>query len=514
MAKLSNTVESIGDVALADSLINRTITELNDDVVETIKTNAFYGCNALTDVSFANVKTITNSSFNNCLGLKVADFHNLTSIGQAAFVGCNNLKSLIIRNPNVVAKLNFELGSCGIGKGGYIYVPNALLNNYKADNVWKKYSDYIRAIEDYPEVCSYLGRVYEEVTQVEFSDGTFSNPDWSRFSPDIFRCINNRLIACWGSSGVFSSEDGEIWTQSNCKFNGNEEINCIEYHNGLWVAGTSHYSRSYSRLIYSEDGITWTDSNIVGLSGNSFYDIAYSDDIWVACGYAGIYYSEDGKTWTKSDVGKSIEKVFYGNGVFVALHPYFSSDQSVVLYYSEDGKTWTSISGLSLGSGNGKQDLIYANGIFIAVGSYNNYQSTDGKTWSKITTIDTACYSVHYVNNKWFFSGGNGKIYCSDDLTTFVCSDSPDDKYKTIMDMTFANHVYIAAIGKSNDGINSSYKNGVFYSYDGINWRSTNRSRGGYSGYNITNTILCYYEKNHTIYLQGSNEFYRSRLWD
>ena len=35
---------------------------------------------------------------------------------------------------------------------GYIYVPAALVDSYKAAANWQNYADQIRAIEDYPEI--------------------------------------------------------------------------------------------------------------------------------------------------------------------------------------------------------------------------------------------------------------------------------------------------------------------------------------------------------------------------
>ena len=35
---------------------------------------------------------------------------------------------------------------------GYVYVPAALVDSYKAAANWQNYADQIRAIEDYPEI--------------------------------------------------------------------------------------------------------------------------------------------------------------------------------------------------------------------------------------------------------------------------------------------------------------------------------------------------------------------------
>jgi hypothetical protein len=36
---------------------------------------------------------------------------------------------------------------------GYVYVPSALVDSYKAASNWSTYAAQIRAIEDYPEIC-------------------------------------------------------------------------------------------------------------------------------------------------------------------------------------------------------------------------------------------------------------------------------------------------------------------------------------------------------------------------
>ena len=39
------------------------------------------------------------------------------------------------------------------GLQGYIYVPKALLEDYKVATNWSVYADKFRAIEDYPDIC-------------------------------------------------------------------------------------------------------------------------------------------------------------------------------------------------------------------------------------------------------------------------------------------------------------------------------------------------------------------------
>lgn len=78
---------------------------------------------------------------------------SLTYFGH--WQGCSSLETLILRyeggvvglpNVNCLAGTPIEAGT------GYVYVPAALVDSYKAATNWSTYADQIRAIEDYPEI--------------------------------------------------------------------------------------------------------------------------------------------------------------------------------------------------------------------------------------------------------------------------------------------------------------------------------------------------------------------------
>ena len=57
-------------------------------------------------------------------------------------------------NAVVQAGTGSQLYNSKIEKGaGYIYVPSALVDAYKADSKWNAYANQFRAIEDYPDIC-------------------------------------------------------------------------------------------------------------------------------------------------------------------------------------------------------------------------------------------------------------------------------------------------------------------------------------------------------------------------
>lgn len=113
-------------------VIDGSISVYSSDTLETVGAYAFYNCASLTKVELKNV----------------------TSIGANAFMNCTRLNMLILRTTEQVCTLHdvSSLGASGIAsKNGYVYVPAALVDSYKADSKWSSFASQIRAIEDYPE---------------------------------------------------------------------------------------------------------------------------------------------------------------------------------------------------------------------------------------------------------------------------------------------------------------------------------------------------------------------------
>lgn len=150
-----NTVETVGDLALAEIIIDRSITELHCNITTSIAAHKFRGCSGLTNVIFPSVSSVGIGAFWQCTALKQADFSACVSFAQNAFYGCSALETLILRCTDAVCSLTGNLSGTKIASGtGYIYVPSALVDNYKAASGWSTYAAQIRAIEDWPVVCS------------------------------------------------------------------------------------------------------------------------------------------------------------------------------------------------------------------------------------------------------------------------------------------------------------------------------------------------------------------------
>lgn len=125
--------------------------------------STFHNCSALEKIVLPSLKSIGGSrssngnTFLNCTSLKVVDFGVITSIsGYEAdfFEGCGALNTVIIRTDKVCTIMANMFANTPIASGsGYIYVPSARIEEYKANTNWNKYSEQFRAIEDYPDIC-------------------------------------------------------------------------------------------------------------------------------------------------------------------------------------------------------------------------------------------------------------------------------------------------------------------------------------------------------------------------
>ncbi len=166
------------DTSMEDSLIEGTLTEYSNDRVTIFKTQAFNGMSSLVSISFPNVIKIESGSFawgnltnihfpklqemnslflfNQCSNLTYADFPALKKINGGSDFANTGLATLILRNPTmcILSSGTSTFNNTPIANGtGYIYVPAALIEEYKAATNWVTYAAQFRAIEDYPDIC-------------------------------------------------------------------------------------------------------------------------------------------------------------------------------------------------------------------------------------------------------------------------------------------------------------------------------------------------------------------------
>lgn len=130
----------------------------NTSGITYIGIQAFMACTSLTSLKLPAVTSLGRSAFSGCTGLTKIDIgEKFSTIDGGVFYGCSHLKTLILRKPSSVVKLSYvaALNNSGIAsKKGYVYVPSALLDSYKTATNWVSFATQLRAIEDYPEICS------------------------------------------------------------------------------------------------------------------------------------------------------------------------------------------------------------------------------------------------------------------------------------------------------------------------------------------------------------------------
>lgn len=145
-------VIEVGDYAFADCT---KLTTVNLPAAESIGSYAFRSCTpGLTSVYLPNVETVGEGAFYFCMALPSITLPKVKNIGNVAFFNCTKLDALILRSNSVCTLGSNALGNSLIETGtGYVYVPNALVDQYKADSAWSDYTNKIRAIEDYPDIC-------------------------------------------------------------------------------------------------------------------------------------------------------------------------------------------------------------------------------------------------------------------------------------------------------------------------------------------------------------------------
>lgn len=115
-------------------------------------------CESLTSINLPRVENLNKAVFYNCSNLAKADLRSCKEFsGYGQFNNCSKLTVLILRS-NTICSMPYQntlqgsaIASSGPRKG-YVYVPRALVNEYKNATNWTVYADRIRAIEDYPDI--------------------------------------------------------------------------------------------------------------------------------------------------------------------------------------------------------------------------------------------------------------------------------------------------------------------------------------------------------------------------
>jgi hypothetical protein len=133
------------------------LTSLSVPNVQSVATFALAQCSGLTSLTLPGLTgAVASHAIRDCANLARVDMYAPTQLGGNAFALDTALLVLIIRRTDAITTLQNSgvFANSAIVKGeGYVYVPSALVDTYKAATNWTAIASKIRAIEDYPDIC-------------------------------------------------------------------------------------------------------------------------------------------------------------------------------------------------------------------------------------------------------------------------------------------------------------------------------------------------------------------------
>lgn len=128
--------------------LNSGIQQADFPLVTTIGDGCFNMATNLTSANLPFVTALPVDAFRSS-SIQTADFAAVTNINRTAFTDCQHLETLIIRTPSVcvISDISIALRGSKIASGtGYIYVPDNLVDSYKAATNWVAFADQIKPI--------------------------------------------------------------------------------------------------------------------------------------------------------------------------------------------------------------------------------------------------------------------------------------------------------------------------------------------------------------------------------
>lgn len=159
---------------IATSILDRSINEFENNNITDIGRQAFSFCQNLKSVNTTNVFHIGVLCFQNCTSLvnlwiphlatmdmqalqgcsalKFLDFKDRLCIGSRAFFQCSSFIALVLESEIICDLLNSDaFTSTPVASGiGYIYVPDALVEQYKVATNWTAYANQIKGLSEIP----------------------------------------------------------------------------------------------------------------------------------------------------------------------------------------------------------------------------------------------------------------------------------------------------------------------------------------------------------------------------
>ena len=196
---------------------------------------------------------------------------------------------------------------------------------------------------------------------------------------------------------TFNSADGIVWTREARDF-----ITDVIWNGTAYVALGNGSGGAWAH-VSSPDALTWTR---YPMGPNPLLtSICWNGSLYVACGRDGtITTSPDAITWTKQVSGASfnwIQSVTWNGAQFVAV------GHGNTLLHSVDGITW--LKGIRTGRTSiyNYEDVVWADGQYVAVGDSGGITSTNGINWQPMTGNISNNLTVDRIGTHFIAGGRN-----------------------------------------------------------------------------------------------------------
>ena len=251
-------------------------------------------------------------------------------------------------------------------------------------------SQYLTALTTLGDVRSKLALYKSQAVnwpeRASFSDSGGSSPPGIGWAPDLGVNGGGLWVLQSGSSnGVYTSEDGELWTNRGFLGSASFTNPCISYGKINGSSGFLLSQNSNPGVYYtSTDGVTWNSITTAAVPANPVS--AWNGSLWVMAGNAGVIYTSPtglANTWTARTTpagwiaGCGGARKIVWNGALFVIIPLASYGKFLT---SPDGITWTertTVSGIWHGLAYSSYD-----GLWLASSDGTGLvASVDGLTW-------------------------------------------------------------------------------------------------------------------------------------
>lgn len=191
------------------------------------KTGSFhtFSSSGIQRAVFPSLKTLGAYTFNYCNSLRYVDCGSQEAVtisaGGGNFTSSGSFDTLIVRSSTVSNLDGNAFKDTKIGKGtGYIYVPRALIDSYKAATNWSTYADQFRALEDYTVDKTTTGELRINSVSYILSGSVSSNTSaecgntyYTVLSSIDTNPVSDVVVTMGGvdvTASVYNAETGEI----------------------------------------------------------------------------------------------------------------------------------------------------------------------------------------------------------------------------------------------------------------------------------------------------------------